>query len=135
MANNYDGVLLDSHLENGFLSLLHCIDAPFIVPIHSARGHNSSCINIGLLWYAAMRPFDAFLVPTNSVRDLYGRFVSDKNSFMLYRGGLTITNFIHWTNRKRKMKLRRCSTLLKLLLHPLLVSSQDFSQRKGPGFT
>ena len=81
MQRGYDGVLLDSHPETWFLSLLHYIDAPFVVPLHAARGHNGEGINAGLLWYAAMRPFDAFWVPTNSVRQLYSRFVFDTDIF------------------------------------------------------
>ena len=61
MKNNYDGVLLESHPAKRFLSLLHSIDAPFVVPIYSARGHNGDVINAGLLWYTAMRSFDADL--------------------------------------------------------------------------
>ena len=60
MQRGYDGVLLESHSETWFLSLLHYVDAPFVVPLHAARGHNGEGINAGLLWYAAMRPFDAF---------------------------------------------------------------------------
>ncbi len=61
IQGNYDAVLLGSHQDTQFLSLLRYIDAPFVVPIYSARGHNGDVINAGLLWYTAMRPFDAFL--------------------------------------------------------------------------
>ncbi|MYA57585.1 hypothetical protein F4X88_14950 [Candidatus Poribacteria bacterium] len=86
IQGNYDAVLLGSHQDTQFLSLLRYIDAPFVVPIYSARGHNGDVINAGLLWYTAMRPFDAFLVPTNSVSDLYGRFVYKKDVFQLTHG-------------------------------------------------
>ncbi|MCE2416746.1 glycosyltransferase, partial [Candidatus Poribacteria bacterium] len=117
MANNYDGVLLETHQDNGFLSLLHCINAPFMVPIHSARGHNSSCINRGLLWYAAMRPFDAFLVPTNSVRDLYGRFVSDKNMFHVIPWGVDHNKFRPLDKQEAK------NEVAKMLNAPQIASS------------
>ena len=133
MANNYDGVLLDSHLENGFLSLLHCIDAPFIVPIHSARGHNSSCINIGLLWYAAMRPFDAFLVPTNSVRDLYGRFVSDKNMFHVIPWGVDHNKFYPLDKQEAKNEVAKMLNAPQIASSPVVGFFSRFQPEKGAG--
>ena len=102
IGDNYDAILLESHQDTRFLSLLRYVDAPFVIPIYSARGHNGDVINAGLLWYAAMRPFDAFLVPTNSVRDVYGRFVCDKDIFHTIPLGLILTSFIHWRSRKPK---------------------------------
>ena len=92
MGGNYDAVLLGSHQDMQFLSLLRYIDAPFVVPIYSARGHNGDVINAGLLWYTAMRPFDAFLVPTNSVSDLYGRFVYNYETFKTWCFGFSLPN-------------------------------------------
>ena len=133
MANNYDGVLLESHQDNGFLSLLHCIDAPFIVPIHSARGHNGGCINIGLLWYAAMRPFDAFLVPTNSVRDLYGRFVSDKNMFHVIPWGVDHNKFHPLDKQESKNEVAKMLNAPQIASSPVVGFFSRFQPEKGAG--
>ena len=133
MANNYDGVLLESHQDNRFLSLLHCIDAPFIVPIHAARGHNSGCINTGLLWYAAMRPFDAFLVPTNSVRDLYGRFVSDKNMFHVIPWGVDHNKFHPLDKQATKNEVARMLNAPQISSSPVVGFFSRFQPEKGAG--
>ena len=133
MSNNYDGVLLESHLENGFLSLLHCIDAPFVVPVHSARGHNSGCINIGLLWYAAMRPFDAFLVPTNSVRDLYGRFVSDQNMFHVIPWGVDHNKFHPLDKQEAKNEIAKMLNAPQIATSPVVGFFSRFQPEKGAG--
>ena len=133
MANNYDGVLLETHQDNGFLSLLHCINAPFMVPIHSARGHNSSCINRGLLWYAAMRPFDAFLVPTNSVRDLYGRFVSDKNMFHVIPWGVDHNKFHPLDKQEAKNEVAKMLNAPQIASSPVVGFFSRFQPEKGAG--
>ena len=133
MANNYDGVLLETHQDKGFLSLLHCINAPFMVPIHSARGHNSGCINRGLLWYAAMRPFDSFLVPTNSVRDLYGRFVSDKNMFHVIPWGVDHNKFHPLDKQESKNEVAKMLNAPQIASSPVVGFFSRFQPEKGAG--
>ncbi len=133
MTNNYDGVLLETHQDNGFLSLLHCINAPFIVPMHSARGHNSGCINRGLLWYAAMRPFDAFLVPTNSVRDLYSRFVSDKNMFHVIPWGVDHNKFHPLDKQEAKNEVAKMLNAPQIASSPVVGFFSRFQPEKGAG--
>ena len=133
MQRNYDGVLLESHQESQFSFLLDSIDAPFVVPLHAARGHNSDCINTGLLWYAAMRPFDAFWVPTNSVRDLYGRFVFDTDIFHTIPYGVDHNKFHPLDKQKAK------NEIAKMLNKPEIATSQvvgffsRFQPEKGAG--
>jgi len=133
MTNDYDGVLLESHQGNQFLSLLYCINSPFIVPIHSARGHNSGCINTGLLWYAAMRPFDAFLVPTNSVRDLYGRFVFDKNMFHVIPWGVDHNKFHPLDKQEAKNEAAKMLNAPQIASSPVVGFFSRFQPEKGAG--
>ena len=133
MQRGYDGVLLESHPATWFLPLLHYMDAPFVVPLHAARGHNGEGINAGLLWYAAMRPFDAFLVPTNSVRDLYGRFVSDTDIFHTIPYGVDHNKFHPLDKQEAK------NEIAKMLNAPQIASSlvvgffSRFQPEKGAG--
>ena len=133
MANNYDGVLLESHLENRFFSFLHCIDAPFVVPIYSARGHNGDVINTGLVWYAAMRPFDAFLVPTNSVRDLYGRFVCNKDIFHTIPLGVDANKFCPLEKQKAKNEIAKMLNRSEIATSPVVGFFSRFQPEKGAG--
>ena len=133
MANNYDGVLLESHLENRFFSFLHCINAPFVVPIYSARGHNGDVINTGLIWYAAMRPFDAFLVPTNSVRDLYGRFVCNKDIFHTIPLGVDANKFCPLEKQKAKNEIAKMLNKSEISTSPVVGFFSRFQPEKGAG--
>lgn len=133
MTNNYDGVLLESHQGNRFLSLLHYIDAPFVVPIHAARGHNSNGINAGLLWYAAMRPFDAFLVPTNSVRELYSQFVFDTNMFHTISWGVDHNKFHPLDKQKAKNEVAKMLNAPQIASSPVVGFFSRFQPEKGAG--
>ena len=133
MGNNYDGVLLESHPAKRFLFLLHYVDAPFIVPIYSARGHNGDGINSGLLWYAAMRPFDAFLVPTNSVSDLYSRFVCDKDIFHTIPLGVDTHKFYPLDKQKAKNEVAKMLNKPEIATSPVVGFFSRFQPEKGAG--
>ena len=133
IGDNYDAVLLESHQDTRFLSLLRYVDAPFVIPIYSARGHNSDVINAGLLWYAAMRPFDAFLVPTNSVSDLYGRFVCDKNIFHTIPLGVDTNKFCPLEKQKAKNEVAKMLNKPEIATSPVVGFFSRFQPEKGAG--
>ena len=133
MGNKYDGVLLESHPAKRFISLLHCIDAPFVVPIYSARGHNGDGINSGLLWYAAMRPFDAFLVPTHSVSDLYSRFVCDKDIFHTVPLGVDTHRFYPLDKQEAKNEIAKMLNKPEIATSPVVGFFSRFQPEKGAG--
>ena len=133
IGGNYDAVLLESHQDTRFLSLLRYIDAPFILPIYCARGHNGDCINAGLLWYAAMRPFDAFLVPTNSVRDLYGQFVYNKDVFQTIPLGVDHNKFHPFEKQKAKNEVARMLDAPQVATSPVVGFFSRLQPEKGAG--
>ena len=133
IQSNYDGVLLESHPRKRFLFLLHSIDTPFVVPIYSARGHNGEGINTGLLWYATMRPFDAFLVPTNSVRELYGRFVSDTDMFHTVPLGVDPNQFYPLDKQKAKNEVAKMINKPQIASSPVVGFFSRFQPEKGAG--
>ena len=133
MGRNYDGVLLESHQGDRFLCLLDYIDAPFVVPIHTARGHNSDCINTALLWYAAMRPYDAFLVPTNSVRQLYSRFVFGKDMFHTIPWGVDHNKFYPLDKQKAKNEIAKMLDAPQVISSPVVGFFSRFQPEKGAG--
>lgn len=133
MRGNYDAVLLGSHQDTQFLPLLRYINAPFVVPIYSARGHNGDVINAGLLWYTAMRPFDAFLVPTNSVSDLYGRFVSNKDVFQTVSLGVDPNKFHPFDKQQAKNEIARMLDAPQITTSPVVGFFSRFQPEKGAG--
>ena len=133
IQGNYDAVLLGSHQDTQFLSLLRYIDAPFVVPIYSARGHNGDVINAGLLWYTAMRPFDAFLVPTNSVSDLYGRFVYNKDVFQTIPLGVDPNKFHPFDKQQAKTEVAKMLNKPEIATSPVVGFFSRFQPEKGAG--
>lgn len=133
IGRNYDAVLLDSHQNTQFLSLLRYVDAPFVVPIYSVRGHNGDVINAGLLWYAALRLFDAFLVPTNSVRDLYGRFVCDKDIFHTVFLGVDHNKFQPLDKQRAKNEVARMLNKPEIATASVVGFFSRFQPEKGAG--
>lgn len=133
MGGNYDAVLLGSHQDTQFLSLLRYIDAPFVVPIYSARGHNGDVINAGLLWYTAMRPFDAFLVPTNSVSDLYSRFVYNKDVFQTISLGVDSNKFHPFDKQQAKTEVAKMLNKPEIATSPVVGFFSRFQPEKGAG--
>lgn len=133
IQGNYDAVLLGSHQDTQFLPLLRYIDAPFVVPIYSARGHNGDVINAGLLWYAAMRPFDAFLVPTNSVSDLYGRFVYNKDVFQAIPLGVDPNKFHPFDKQQAKTEVAKMLNKPEIATSPVVGFFSRFQPEKGAG--
>ena len=133
IQGSYDAVLLGSHQDTQFLPLLRYIDAPFVVPIYSARGHNGDVINAGLLWYTAMRRFDAFLVPTNSVSDLYGRFVYNKDVFQTVSLGVDHNKFHPLDKQKAKNEMARMLNAPQIASLPVVGFFSRFQPEKGAG--
>lgn len=133
MSRNYDGVLLESHPAKRFLSLLQSIDAPFVIPLYAARGHNGDGINTGLLWYAEMRPFDAFLVPTDSVKDLYSRFVSDTDIFHTIPLGVDHKKFYPLDKQKAKIEVAKRLNVPQITASPVVGFFSRFQPEKGAG--
>lgn len=133
MKNSYDGVLLESHPAKRFLSLLQSIDAPFVVPLYAARGHNGDGINTGLFWYAEMRPFDAFLVPTNSVKALYSRFVSDTDIFHTIPLGVDPKMFYPLDKQKAKNEIAKKLNAPEIAASPVVGFFSRFQPEKGAG--
>ena len=133
IQGNYDAVLLGSHQDTQFLSLLRYINAPFVVPIYSARGHNGDVINAGLLWYTAMRPFDAFLVPTNSVSDLYGRFVYNKDVFQTIPLGVDSNQFHPFDKQRAKTEIAKRLNKPEIATSLVVGFFSRFQPEKGAG--
>ena len=131
--NNYDAVLLESHQDTQFLTLLRHIETPFVVPIYSVRGHNGDSINNGLRWYAAMRDFDAFLVPTDSVRDLYSRFVFDKEKFHTISLGVNQNKFYPLEKQKAKNEIAQMLNKPQIATSPVVGFFSRLQPEKGAG--
>ncbi len=133
IRRKYDGVLLQKHTDTSFLSLLRYIDAPFVVPIYSIRGHNGDSINAVLRWYSGMRAFDAFLTPTESVKDFYLSFAADASTFETILLGVDLDHFKPMEKHAAKHEVA------KMLDKPELVDSltvgflSRFQPEKGAG--
>ena len=133
IRRKYDGVLLQKHTDTAFLPLLRYIDAPFVVPIYSIRGHNGESINSVLRWYSAMRAFDAFLTPTKSVKDFYLSFASDADTFQTILLGVDLDHFKPMDKQTAKHEVAEMLNKPEIADSPTVGFLSRFQPEKGAG--
>lgn len=133
IRRKYDGVLLQKHTDTAFLPLLRYIDAPFVVPIYSIRGHNGESINSVLRWYSAMRAFDAFLTPTKSVKDFYLSFASDADTFQTILLGVDLDHFKPMDKQAAKHEVAEMLNKPEIADSPTVGFLSRFQPEKGAG--
>ena len=91
VAEQYDGILTIHHERNpiSLLPLFRCPELPpILMQVHALRGHGGSKIRSVLLHYAALRDYDAFTAPTDSVGEFYSQFIWDKSVFNTVPNGV-----------------------------------------------
>ena len=133
IRRKYDGVLLQKHTDTAFLPLLRYIDAPFVVPIYSIRGHNGESINSVLRWYSAMRAVDAFLTPTKSVKDFYLSFASDADTFQTILLGVDLDHFKPMDKQTAKHEVAEMLNKPEIADSPTVGFLSRFQPEKGAG--
>ena len=80
-----------------------------------------------------MRPFDAFLVPTNSVRDLYDRFVCDKDIFHTISWGVDPEKFYPLDKQHAKNEVAKMLNAPQIASSPVVGFFSRFQPEKGAG--
>ena len=133
IRRKYDGVLLQKHTDTSFIPLLRYIDAPFVVPIYSIRGHNGDSINSVLRWYSAMRAFDAFLTPTESIKDFYLSFASDADTFQTILLGVDLDHFKPMDKHAAKTEVAKILNKPEIVNSPTVGYLSRFQPEKGAG--
>lgn len=108
IAEQYEGILT-IHYERHPLSLLPLFRCPELPPIlmhvYAVRGHGGSNIRSVLLHYAALRDYDAFTVPTDSVGEFYSQFIWDQSVFKTIPIGADLNLFHPMDKQKAKHEL------------------------------
>jgi len=108
IADQYEGILTihsDRNLET-LLSLFRCPELPpILMQVHGVRGHGGTNIRSVLLHYAALRDYDAFTAPSDSVGEFYSRFVWDKNIFNTVPNGVDLGLFYPMDKQQAKSEL------------------------------
>lgn len=108
IAEQYEGILT-IHYERHPLSLLPLFRCPELPPIlmhvYAVRGHGGSNIRSVLLHHAALRDYDAFTVPTDSVGEFYSQFIWDQSVFKTIPIGADLNLFHPMDKQKAKYEL------------------------------
>ncbi len=108
IAEQYEGILT-VHYERHPLSLLPLFRCPELPPIlmhvYAVRGHGGSNIRSVLLHYAALRDYDVFTVPTDSVGEFYSQFIWDKSVFKTIPIGTDLNLFHPMDKQQAKHEL------------------------------
>ena len=108
VAEQYDGILTIHHERNpiSLLPLFRCPELPpILMQVHALRGHVGAKIRSVLLHYAALRDYDAFTAPTDSVGEFYSRFVWDKSVFNTVPNGVDLDLFRPMDKQQAKCEL------------------------------
>lgn len=108
IAEQYNGILT-LHWEwdeESILPLFRCPELPpILMQIHAMRGHGGSGIRSVLLHYAALRDYDAFTAPTDSVGEFYSQFIWDKSVFNTVPNGVDLDLFRPMNKKEAKCEL------------------------------
>ncbi len=104
----YDGILtIHSHRKTDtLLPLFRCAELPpVLMQVHCVGGHGGTTVRSVLLHYAALRDYDAFTAPTDSVGEFYSRFVWDKSVFNTVPNGVDDSLFRPMDKQQAKQEL------------------------------
>ena len=108
VAEQYDGILT-IHSERNPISLLPIFRCPELPPIlmqvHCVRGHGGTNVRSVILHYAALRDYDAFTAPSDSVGEFYSQFVWDKSVFNTVPNGVDSGLFRPMDKQEAKCEL------------------------------
>ena len=108
IAAQYEGILT-IHYERhpiSFLPLFRCPELPpILMQVYALRGHGGSNIRSVLLHYAALRDYDAFAAPTDSVGEFYSQFIWDKSVFNTVPIGVDLNLFRPMNKQQAKQEL------------------------------
>ena len=90
----FSGILAyQNHRSVELLPFLRNLDLPIIIQNHAPRGHAGLAINTTLLHHSLMRPYDAFISPSDSVAKFYSKFVGDTRHFHTNPNGVDAETF------------------------------------------
>ncbi|MCD6507061.1 glycosyltransferase family 4 protein [Candidatus Poribacteria bacterium] len=133
IEEDYDGILIRSPDDLELLTIFRWSDSPVVIPIYAMRGHGSEMVNNVLLWYSAMRPFDAFVVPTKSVKEFYSRFVLDTDCFYRIPCGVDLEHFKPMDKGMAKREVAKIIGDERVLERPVVGFLSRFQPEKGAG--
>ncbi|MDE0688562.1 MAG: glycosyltransferase family 4 protein [Candidatus Poribacteria bacterium] len=108
IAERYDGILtLHWELDGeSVLPLFRCPELPpILMQIHAVRGHGGTGVRSVLLHYAALRDYDTFTAPSDSVGEFYSRFVWDKGVFHTVPNGVDQSLFRPMDKQQAKQEV------------------------------
>lgn len=131
--NNYDGILFWFPKDIEFLPILRTVQIPTIMPIYQERGEGAQHINTILRWYAWMRDYDAFVVPTPSVQDFYSQFVLSPSLFHIIPYGVDLEHFKPMDKTFAKRQVAEMLGRPEIAEKPVVGFLSRFHPEKGAG--
>jgi glycosyltransferase involved in cell wall biosynthesis len=108
IAVQYDGILTihSDRKTDSVLPLFRCAELPpILMQVHCVGGHGGTNVRSVILHYAALRDYDAFTAPTDSVGEFYSQFVWDKSVFNTVPNGVDSDLFRPMDKQEAKCEL------------------------------
>ena len=94
-----------NHLTFELAPFFREVDLPIIVQNYAPRGHAGLAINTTLLHHSLMRPYDAFISPSDSVANFYAKFVGNTSHFHTVPIGVDVGTFKPLDKSKAKSEI------------------------------
>jgi len=132
-SDNYDGILFWFPKDIEFLPILRMVQVPTIMPIYQERGEGAQHINTILRWYAGMRDYDAFVVPTPSVRDFYSQLGLSPSLFHIIPYGVDLEHFKPMDKTFAKRQVAEILGRPEIAEKPVVGFLSRFHPEKGAG--
>ena len=134
VAEHYDGILM-LHLEanpDSLLPLFRCPELPpILMQVHALRGHGGASVRSVLRHYAALRDYDAFTAPTDSVGEFYSRFVWDKSVFHTVPNGVDLSLFRPMDKQQAKHEVAKLARDERIKTMPTVGYLSRLQAEKG----
>lgn len=108
-------------------------DVPVITRLGSPRGHSGLLIDSILYMYTMMRKYDAFMIPTHSIKDFYSQYVLDTDCFHVIPNGVDLDLFCPMDKAKAKAEVAEMLNQPDMVNKKIVGFFGRFQPEKGAG--
>ncbi len=133
LQEKYQGLLLHSTADTAAIPLLQFLPIPVVIPLYAVRGQGGDRINQVFLWYSTFRDYDAFIVPSESVKNFYDRFCLDTTCFYVSPYGVDHELFHPMDKALAKRQVAEMLEDNRILEKPIVGFLSRLQPEKGGG--
>lgn len=133
LHESYQGIFLSSTSDTFMIPFLRFLPIPVVVPLYALRGRSGYLTNEIFLWYSALRDYDAFLVPSKSVKSFYAQYLLDDSCFYVSPYGVDHELFHPMDKRLAKHQVAEMLSDKRIIEKPIVGFLSRLQPEKGGG--